>query len=286
MITIDYHRVKNNKFPLFTVKITKQGSNKEFFVGSFYQVKRIYKNNRQEKLAASKEVSFGPWFFSFPIKYKYSILDRNIEFEVERKEHCLKEKDFYFSYNDFFFNKACLDEVYLISKSEKKVLRDSIISDEFSLNQILGEAISFKEEERHILYNYEDFNILVCDPILYSDEIQSEVIIAHKKLNTQNLCNNNPCSFTKTFKVIHKQLSMEEEYGTVTLEQSKNGRFTTVRLHHIHLLDLELNKNYNFRFINTKRVDLDDNNIEELFQYLEIFKVEESKSFLNEKLCY
>ncbi len=288
MAIFDYYRVKNDKFPIFAVKMTKEGAAKEYWVGPLYYSSRVTKYNTFEKLSESHEVSFGPWFYKRLIKYNYNNIDQSIKFIPVLVLNCEKEKVFYFANGKTQFYKVCLDHLSISYQGKTKYFEQSIIKDNLSLKKVFNEADKLtKPSGRYEVYSYPNFNLTKCETIYKDGQNIDEIILSSKDVETSSLCAKESCSFTKTFKVVLIKGNMESEINHITVEQNNNGKFTTVSIKQEHMLNLVEGKNYNFSFVNPESKNIDNHNIEEIFEYLDIIKVEEAKDkeFINQNVC-
>ncbi len=288
MAIIDYQRVVHDRFPIFAIKLTKDESPKEIWVGPFYQSIRVTKYNSYEKLSDSQSVTFGPWFFSKAVKYKYSNIDKAIKFIPVLVLNCEKEKTFYFSQGNTEYYKVCLDNLSVSYQGKTKFLEQSIIKDNLSLRQIYDEATKVANPKgKYLLYQYPNFNLVKCETIFKDGKNINEIILTSKDVDHSTVCATEACTFTKTFKVVFLKKSMESEINHITLEQNNSGRFTTVPILQEYILDIEEGKNYNFSFVNPSAKNIDNHNVEEIFEYLDIIKIEEAKDgeFINENVC-
>lgn len=283
IFAFDYNRVKNNEFPVFTVKLTKANSPREYWVGAFYYSSRTIKNKTSEKLSESRDLKFGFWFMGKDIKFNFSSLSKKLKFVPVSLLNCQKEKIYYFSHDNINYYKVCIDHLSVSRKDKTKYFDQSITKDNLTLQDVLNEALNTQDSNsRFTVYSYSNFNIVKCAKIYHNSIEISEVILTTKDINPNTVCSSEICSFTKSFKVIFKNGDKH-----VTLEQSKKSMPVTVVLDKKYYDLVETNKVYDFVFTNSKSKNIDNNNIEEIFEFLDIVSVTENKSnkYINENLC-
>lgn len=281
----DYARVKDDEYPLFTIKLTKDNSHKEYWVGPFYYTSRTTSNNAFEKLSSSLEVKFGPWLLGRKINYNYSSFNNSMSFIPVLLLNCEEEKQRYFSFENQDFYKLCLDNLSVSYKGKTRFIEQSITKKEVSVKQVLDEAKAIITNDKYKTYEYSNFNIIKCNAVYRDSEQIEELIITSKSNKQVNLCPSEPCTFTKTFKIVDIHPNHESEINHITVDQ--NGKYTTVAIKQMHLLELEEEKTYDFVFINQDNDYVENNNIEDLFEYLEIKEINlnDGKIIYNEDIC-
>lgn len=283
MIAFDYNRVKNNEFPMFTIKLTKNNSPRQYWVGPFYYSSRTVKNKAEEKLSESYDLKFGLWFFGRDIKFNYSSLNQKLKFVPVSIFKCQKDKEFYFSYGDIDYYRVCIDHLSVSRKDKTKYFDQAVTKDNLELQEVLDQALNSQEQNgRFTVYSYSNFNLVKCSKVYYDNKEIGEVVLTTKDIDPNTVCSGKACSFTKTFKIIHKNGD-----NHITIKQGTKGLAITVALDKKHYDLVEDNKVYDFVFTNPKSKNIDNNNIEEIFEFLDIVNIKENTSnvYINENLC-
>jgi hypothetical protein len=97
---------------------------------------------------------------------------------VENK-NCQKDKTNYVETDNNKFYISCLSSIYVVySDDEVYELSYALKDDKISLNNLLTGYDNITEKDEYKLYEYDKYNILVCD--------DTNVIIGNKKLDFDN----------------------------------------------------------------------------------------------------
>lgn len=282
---IDYQRVKNNKYPLFTIKVSKSSSHKEYFVGLFYQLNRVYKDSRTEDLSNSYELKFGFWFMGKEVKYNFNKINKSFKITLKQDLKCDDTLNDYLSIDNLKIKTYCIEELYLTESNQTSTLAKVLKDKKISLESFYQQAKSLNHQPNKNIYNYDDFDLIDCNYRIKNKSIQKELIISKKDKTHLVSCPKNPCIFTKTFTI--EDITQEKEnLYLIGLKKKKNSLYKSVEINNKYLKNLKENESYDFTFINEKYKKLEDKNLEDLFEHMKIEKIEKSQSFKDEALCY
>lgn len=65
---VDYNRIKNNKMPIFMVRITSASESKLDYIGLGYRMERFTGVSYTEPLISDNYVKFGLWFYIWEVE--------------------------------------------------------------------------------------------------------------------------------------------------------------------------------------------------------------------------
>lgn len=132
------------------------------------------------------EESNGRYFiYMYDSKVASSISLNDYSISVINDDKCTLGKDIIFSNENSIVYTYCLNNITVTYPNNKKYdLANALSSNKLSVEQIISESNSIKnsEDDESILYEFSNFNILVCDKSLSKD-----IIIGNKNMNFTNV---------------------------------------------------------------------------------------------------
>lgn len=123
--------------------------------------------------------------YMYDSKVASSIYLNDYSISVTNDDKCSLGKDIIFSNESSIVYAYCLNNITVSYPDNKKYdLANALSSNKLSIDQIISESNSTKnsEDDESILYEFNNFNILVCDKTLSKD-----IIIGNKNMNFTNV---------------------------------------------------------------------------------------------------
>lgn len=102
-----------------------------------------------------------------------------ITFDVDDKNFCQYDRELWFETSDNLFYKSCIDDVEITIGNKAYNIVNALTTNTFTLDDLEQEAKGYltNNKDNSIIYNYDNFKILVCDP-----NTSRDIIIGSSKL--------------------------------------------------------------------------------------------------------
>lgn len=268
---IDYFRVKNNHFPLFSINITNLKNNKQLFIGPFYIVKREYRE-QNEKFNESFNVSFN----FIKIKYKNRYKKEYLDFKYDKSDIIINK---YLNYQDSIFYTSNIDNLEINSLSLKEYLNinsiDSLLKNALKITNVI--------KYQYKIYEYANIKIMACNSAYNenNDTIKKEYVITNKESKfDKNFCQKKECIFKKTLKIVQKL----DNYS-INIIQKNNYNLTTIKIDEELFNKLKKDIYYDFTFLSNPT--LNKNDLQNIFSKSKIINIKnnDNKYSFNDNSC-
>lgn len=272
---IDYLLITDNKFPLFTLKIMKENSNKEVFLGFPYLLKREINKDSNESLKDSKDVTYYFLFFKSKINFNVSRINPIMKFSYSDSDITLT--DFYNKDNNYFYSSYIKN--LTINYNNTNYSLESFLNthdiDEIFLN---AKSTKYFKNYAYTLYTYPNLMIIKCH-MEYDKEYKRKIIFKLDTKKIDNICNINSCLIKKEYQVLKK---IDNNY--LNLENVINKNIITVQVAPNIYKELLVNGVYLFTFNTDNKIDFSDDELLFKVPIISLEKLEE-KININYNTC-
>ena len=150
---IDYMQLKNNDFPLFSLRSYEAKTKKETFRGLFYKATRKVSISNAETIALSSDLKFTFLLFNLPLKRNELPIDKDFTIETKEEKKCTSSKLYFYNDNIKVYT-YCLDDITINENNEKKSLKKALTKDVSIINKI--ENYLFISKKNSLMTKYVD----------------------------------------------------------------------------------------------------------------------------------
>ncbi len=178
--TVDYFRIKNDKYPIFCIKTENRQEFTETWWGLGYKIQRELTVETGKSMRESTNLRFGLWLYTRKVKFEVKKQNQEVEtdsgnylFTFNKITNCSNQKKLYYTDSlgrNYYLN--CLDDVIVNFDNKSVSLKDAFTNKDITIEKIINNltydvgyydgGTSIYKDGGSTKYSNNGFSVLKC----------------------------------------------------------------------------------------------------------------------------